>query len=372
MSSTKVEDLVKSKIKEAMEKRKITTSTEHWVDLDPPAHPTDVSAEVSKSSELPPPIKSNQVYFDVLLKTFPLPPSENFGVTVFSEDDWDERIIDFIPTVDPMYVFDKDITMNVLKAWELNEKVLCYGPTGSGKSTLIEQLCALTKRPFVRVNCTGDMDTSMMFGQLTASSGSTIWVDGVITEAVKYGAVFAWDEWDVTPPEISMGLQWLLEDNGKLFLKEMPGSTKEKQIIPHENFRLVAIGNTQGQGDDTGAHAGTNVQNSATLDRFGTAVYIDYLDAPVEEKILTKKFPTLAGKAAKELVKLANLIRTGYKAGQFNLTMSPRSLISICNKATTGTSLHTAFALVYLNKLNDTQRKVAHELFTKVYGNKLS
>ena len=143
----------------------------------------------------------------MLLKTFPLPPSENFGVTVFSEDDWDERIIDFIPTVDPMYVFDKDITMNVLKAWELNEKVLCYGPTGSGKSTLIEQLCALTKRPFVRVNCTGDMDTSMMFGQLTASSGSTIWVDGVITEAVKYGAVFAWDEWDVTPPEISMGLQ---------------------------------------------------------------------------------------------------------------------------------------------------------------------
>jgi hypothetical protein len=47
MSSTKVEDLVKSKIKEAMEKRKITTSTEHWVDLDPPAHPTGVSVEVS-------------------------------------------------------------------------------------------------------------------------------------------------------------------------------------------------------------------------------------------------------------------------------------------------------------------------------------
>ena len=33
MSSTKVEDLVKSKIKEAMEKRKITTSTEHWLDV---------------------------------------------------------------------------------------------------------------------------------------------------------------------------------------------------------------------------------------------------------------------------------------------------------------------------------------------------
>ena len=67
----------------------------------------------------------------------------------------------------------------------------------------------------------------MIFGQLTAKGGSTIWEDGAVTEAVKYGAVFAWDEWDVTPPEISMGLQWLLEDNGKLLLKEKPGAIKD-------------------------------------------------------------------------------------------------------------------------------------------------
>jgi MoxR-like ATPase len=215
------------------------------------------------------------------------------------------------------------------------------------------------------------MDTSMIFGQLTAKSGSTIWVDGAVTEAVRYGAVFAWDEWDVTPPEISMGLQWLLEDDGKLFLKEMPGSTKDKQIVPHEHFRIVAIGNTQGQGDETGAHAGTNVQNSATLDRFGTAIYVDYLDASIEETMLTNRYPdTITKKTAKELVKLANLIRQGYKAAQFNLTMSPRSLFSICNKVSFGMTLRTAFNLVYLNKLNDTQRKVADELFTKIYGNK--
>jgi MoxR-like ATPase len=211
----------------------------------------------------------------------------------------------------------------------------------------------------------------MIFVQLTAKDGSTIWVDGAVTEAVRYGAVFAWDEWDVTPPEISMGLQWLLEDEGKLFLKEMPGSTKDKQIVPHEHFRIVAIGNTQGQGDETGAHAGTNVQNSATLDRFGSAIYVDYLEASIEEKMLTNRWPTtITIKTAKELVKLANLIRNGYKASQFNLTMSPRSLFSICNKVSFGMSLRAAFSLVYLNKLNDTQRKVADELFTKIYGNK--
>jgi cobaltochelatase CobS len=311
-------------------------------------------------------LKSNQVYLSEVIGQ---PVDHDFGITVFQESDWDERIAAFVPSINSTYVIDPKLASDILQAWELNEKVLCFGPTGAGKSSLIEQLCARTYRPFVRVNCTGDMDSSMIFGQLTAKDGSTIWVDGAATEAVKYGAVFAWDEWDVTPPEISMGLQWLLEDDGKLFLKEMPGSTKDKQIIPHKDFRLVAIGNTQGQGDDTGAHAGTNVQNSATLDRFGTAVFVDYLPAAVEEKIITTKFPTtVTGKAAKELVKLANLIRQGYKSGQFSLTVSPRTLLGICRKVSVGATLKSAFTLVYLNKLNDTQRKVAGELFAKVYG----
>lgn len=362
----KVEDLVKKALKEALDKRKTTIATPALPvtmdDDDEELVECGVETTVFAKVEL----KDSQSWFSnvVGLKG----DKDDFPVTIFDGYDWDSRVSPFIPAINEAYVIDKELASNVLRAWELNEKVLCFGPTGAGKSSLIEQLCARTKRPFIRVNCTGDMDSSMIFGQLTAKDGSTHWVDGAVTEAVKYGAVFAWDEWDVTPPEISMGLQWLLEDEGKLFLKEMPGSTTDKQIIPHENFRIVAIGNTQGQGDESGAHAGTNVQNSATLDRFGTAVYIDYLRPDIEEKMLKNKFKDINVKAIKELVKLANLIRTGYKASQFSLTMSPRSLFSICRKVQTGCELKQAFALVYLNKLNDTQRKVADELYTKVYG----
>jgi len=368
-TKSKVEDLVKSKIKEAMEKRKVSTATA--TETVSTAEADDCEVDPTKPVRTRPELKPGQIYFSDLFKEIWIIDKEDFGVTMFHETTWDDRVASFVPSINPAYVIDKDLAANVLRAWELNERVLCYGPTGAGKSSLIEQLCARTGRPFVRINCTGDMDSSMIFGQLTAKDSSTIWVDGAVTEAVRYGAVFAWDEWDVTPPEISMGLQWLLEDDGKLFLKEMPGSTKDKQIVPHEHFRIVAIGNTQGQGDETGAHAGTNVQNSASLDRFGTAIHVDYLEASIEETMLTKKFPTtITKKAAKELVKLANLIRQGYKAGQFNLTMSPRSLFGICNKVSFGMTLRTAFNLVYLNKLNDTQRKVADELFTKIYGNK--
>lgn len=360
----KVEDLVKVALREAMEKRRLgatrTTSPDEPHDTHT-IHPAPVLGTGPVFCGV-----GQKVLSDVL-GTGEL--TNDFAVACFHDYEWDERIASFIPEVDPTYVLPLDLATSILMAWELNEKVLCYGPTGAGKSSLIEQLCALTHRPFIRVNCTGDMDSSMIFGQLTAKDGSTHWADGAVTESVRYGAVFAWDEWDVTPPEISMGLQWLLEDNGKLFLKDMPGASKDKMIIPHDNFRLVAIGNTQGQGDDTGAHAGTNVQNSATLDRFGTAVYVDYLSNDVEEKMLSNKWSgVMSDKAGKELVKLANLIRQGYKAGQFNLTMSPRTLFSICKKLSMGVSLKKAFDTVYANKLNDTQRKVASELFIKVYG----
>ena len=360
----KVEDLVKVALKEAMEKRRLGAMVEPSTEVAAVAY-SSAPTTIPKHSSLP--LKPTQKFLsDVLGIT---DTKHDFPVTCFHDYEWDERIASFIPEADPAYVLPIDLATSVLMAWELNEKVLCYGPTGAGKSSLIEQLCALTHRPFIRVNCTGDMDSSMIFGQLTAKDGSTHWVDGAVTEAVRYGAVFAWDEWDVTPPEISMGLQWLLEDNGKLFLKDMPGASKDKMIIPHDNFKLVAIGNTQGQGDDTGAHAGTNVQNSATLDRFGTAVYVDYLSSDIEEKMLSNKWGgTISPKAGKELVKLANLIRQGYKAGQFNLTMSPRTMFSICKKLSMGVSLKKAYSTVYLNKLNDTQRKVADELFVKIYG----
>lgn len=370
-ASAKVEDMVKRAIREALEKRKIAGVAPVGEEVpDMEEEVTTPPKEYEGLAECV--LGDDQVKFSTLLNLKTLTAGNDFAVTIYKTELWDESIRDFIPKIDPDYLIPVETASSILLAWELDEKVLCYGPTGAGKSTLVEQLCALTKRPFIRINCTGDMDSSMIFGQLTAKDGSTVWVDGPVTEAVRHGAVFAWDEWDVTPPEIAMGLQWLLEDNGKLFLKEMPGTSQDKLVIPHKHFKLVAIGNTQGQGDDTGAHAGTNVQNSATLDRFGTAIYVDYLSHDAEENILKKKFSEnpIVTEYIQPLVKVANLVRSAYRAGQLSLTMSPRTLISVCRKVAVGRSLHEALANVYLNKLSGVQAKVAKELVVKIMGSK--
>jgi cobaltochelatase CobS len=298
-----------------------------------------------------------------------LPSEADFPVKVYTDEEWDEKIRCFIPEPKRGYVIQEEQALDILRGWQMNDRILISGPTGAGKSSLIEHLCALIRQPFVRFNATGDMDSSMIFGQLTAQDGSTVWRDGVVTEAVRYGAVCAWDEYDVTPPEISMGMQWLLEENGKLFLKEMPGTSKDKFIIPHPDFRLVCLGNTLGQGDETGHHAGTTPQNSATIDRFGTAIRIGYLGAVQEAKMICSVIDKMPKGAADKLVKFAALVRQGYEQNTLSYTMSPRALLAVGRKMVTwGLTPRQACEKVYFNKLSPSQRRAAEQLFDKVYG----
>ncbi|NIR17543.1 MAG: AAA family ATPase, partial [Desulfobacterales bacterium] len=67
------------------------------------------------------------------------------------------------------------------------------GPTGSGKTTLVEQFCARTNRPFFRFNGRGDMEAGPILGMMHVRDQETVWEDGVFTEAVKKGATVLFD-----------------------------------------------------------------------------------------------------------------------------------------------------------------------------------
>jgi len=216
------------------------------------------------------------------------------AITVLDAFNIPEPIAAFVADEDINYIPPQQACESILTAWEVNDKVLISGNPGTGKSSLIQYLCAKTGRPFIRVNASGDMDSSHFFGQLVVEDGATVWKDGPVTEAVRHGAVLLWDEWDVTPPEIAMTMQWLLEEDGKLFLKEMPGTSLDKCITPHKEFRIVCSGNTLGQGDETSQFAGTAVQNTASLDRFGTVLKLDYLAQPLEIQLICKKVDGIA------------------------------------------------------------------------------
>lgn len=295
---------------------------------------------------------------------------------VFQPTDWNENIRKFIPKVNPNYVWQWNQLEELVVALLINDKVWISGPRGSGKSSLVEQVCAVLNWPFIRMNGKGDMDSSGVFGSVKVRPNNgvpeTVWVDGPVTTAVKAGAVLLFDEPTVVPPEISMGLQWLLEDDGKLMLTDKPGELEDQLISPNKTFRLVCADNTRGRGDSTGDYAGTGNWNTATLDRFGTTIHLPYLDDEHQKSILTRKFPAIAPNLIQNMVTLSTRIQTAYKNGSQTISMSPRTLLSWANKAQVFRNVNKAFVMAYFEKLDeDVERKEVENIYFAVFGEKL-
>lgn len=303
--------------------------------------------------------------YDVLgIKKHTIP---DFAVTVLDPTTVPEQIRMMIPDTDPYYDPDKTAALLILSAWEQNEKSMIYGLPGTGKSSLIRHLCALVNRPFIRVNFAEDIESSALLGGMVVESGSTVYKLGALAEAVIYGAVFLADEWDTASPGVVMSMQWCLEDGGKLFLRDMPGTNEDRTKTPHDNFRFVATGNTMGQGDDTGQFGGTTPQNSATLDRFTTSFRMDYLPAPQEARMIADR-TGVSKDVAEKMVKAAALVRSAVAKGQLGITMSPRTLISWGQKwSRLG---EKAIEVAFINKLRDTEAKIVRDFVNKVFGYK--
>lgn len=294
-------------------------------------------------------------------------PDRDHNVTVFKKTDWKPVMQDMIPIVNKNYVWQPQIELFAV-AMEEGDTVMISGPTGSGKSTMVEQFCAQTKRPFIRINMTGDMESSSLFGQLTVEDGATVWVDGPVTEAVRHGGVVLIDEWEFCPPEITYGLQRLLEDNPELMLKEMPAGLLERKIKPHKEFRLVMGGNTLGQGDVSGEYAGAQVQSNATLDRYMTTIHLGYLPKNHETKVLKKAVPKLPADTVKQMLQFASFVRTGHSNSLLSMTMSPRTLINWGKKIIYWGDPVVALNIAYFDKVAESERPEVQKLIKKVFG----
>lgn len=200
------------------------------------------------------------------------------------------------------------------------------GPTGNGKSTMIEQICAKHKRPLIRVNLNMMTDEEQLIGTKTLEDGNVSIVEGPVLIAMRNGTTLLLDEIDAGSANTLLCLQPILE--GKPYYFKL----KNEMIIPAEGFNIFATANTKGKGSDDGRYIGTNVLNEAFLERFAVTFEQDYPSAKIEQKIIENLMVSYGcedQEFAETLVKWADAIRRTFADGGVDETITTRRMIHI-------------------------------------------
>jgi len=289
-------------------------------------------------------------------------------VPAFSEAD--ERV----PDLDPAYVFDPDTTLAICAGFAFNRRVMIQGYHGTGKSSHIEQVAARLNWPMIRINLDAHISRIDLVGRdaivLRDGQQVTEFREGLLPWALQTPSALVFDEYDAGRPDVMFVIQRVLETEGKLTLLD-----QNRVIRPNPYFRLFATSNTVGLGDTTGLYHGTQQINQGQMDRWNIVVTLNYLPAATEAQIVLAKsgeYDKPGGKQTVDnMVKVAELTRQGFMAGDISTVMSPRTVISWAQNALILGDLGFAFRLSFLNKCDEAERALVAEYYQRVFGKDL-
>jgi len=271
--------------------------------------------------------------------------------------------ISAVPSKDPMFVpFGNFSDVESIIKSNMFYPVFVTGLSGNGKTFMIEQACAKTKRELFRVNITIETDEDDLLGGFRLVNGETVWFDGPVVEAMRKGAVLLLDEVDLASTKI-MCLQPVLEGKG-VFLKKI-----NEWVECAEGFNILATANTKGKGDDTGNFIGAGVLNEAFLERFPITVEQEYPSNAVEKKILNKVFDKLNvsdSEFVDKLVNWADIIRKTYIEGAIDELITTRRLVHISNAYAIFNMDRMKAISMCVNRFDDETKSAMVDLYTKV------
>jgi len=220
------------------------------------------------------------------------------------------------------YVFRKD-HIKVAQLWlsGLRNNMMLTGPTGSGKTTFVQQLASRTGWGVIKVGCTGSLEFQELMGRITLEKdGSTGWQDGPVLRAMRNGHILFLDEINILHPDVAGGLNVVLD--GESYLIPETG----ERVHPHQDFRIAAAGNGL-NGVKQANYRGTKRMNDALLDRFTLGIELDYMAEDDEIKNLAGKAPNLASEVVKTMVELSIAVRKSFNVDEsLSITLSTRVL----------------------------------------------
>ena len=232
---------------------------------------------------------------------------------------------DYTPAIDPNYIFHE--TSRDVIVWLMNasDPLYVFGPTGSGKTSLIKQLAARLNYPVFEVTGHSRLEFPDLVGHLSVRDGNMEFVHGPLALAMKHGGIFLVNELDLLEPATATGFNSIL-DGAPLCIAENGGEL----IRPHPMFRFAATANTNGGSDETGLYQGTLRQNIAFLDRFWLCE-VGYPARDAENHLLASHAPKLPDSIRQTMLDFTTEVRRLFMgdAGDsgIEITFSTRTLL---------------------------------------------
>ncbi|XP_042126882.1 midasin [Peromyscus maniculatus bairdii] len=168
--------------------------------------------------------------------------------------------------------------------------VLLEGPIGSGKTSLVEYLAAMTGRrkppQLLKVQLGDQTDSKMLLGmyRCTDVPGEFVWQPGTLTQAATKGYWILLEDIDYAPLDVVSVLIPLLE-NGELLI---PGQGDCLKVAP--TFQLFATRRLLSCG---GSWYRPLNSHATMLDKYWTKIHLDNLDKKDLNEVLQSRYPSL-------------------------------------------------------------------------------
>jgi len=218
------------------------------------------------------------------------------------------------------------------------------GHSGTGKTTLVQEIAARTGRPFFRFSMNRQTELSEYMGQRLPDENRNLpFVEGALLIAWEtQGALILFDEITMLQAGNAAALATAL-DEGVITVAET-GKTYHRA----DGVTVIACDNTNGTGDATGLYGGTNECSLALRDRFEVCLYMDYLPVAKESKLLQEK-TGLNISAATALASFAAVQRKGVRNDDMDAPITFRRLSAWAKCLVGGIPSKLAFEVSVLN-----------------------
>ena len=112
--------------------------------------------------------------------------------------------------------------------------VMLKGPTGSGKTRFVEYMAWKLQRPLITVAAHEDMTAADLAGRFLLAPEGTVWHDGPLTLAVRYGAICYLDEIVEARQDTTVVIHPLTDAR-----RILPLEKKNELVTAHPDFQLV-------------------------------------------------------------------------------------------------------------------------------------